>query len=101
MGDRVRRDTTSHPFRHVRRVKRTPAPVYHRQSALMAIKLPRVYPILDTESLSTREILPETAASAFLEGGAGILQLRHKGHWNRSIFACAQTIGRLCGEAGA
>src|SRR5271165_5077765 len=65
------------------------------------MRLPRVYPILDTESLERREIALETAAAAFLEGGAGILQIRHKGHWSRDFFENAQRVARLCREAGA
>ena len=65
------------------------------------MKLPRVYPILDTESLDSRSIALETAAAAFLEGGAGILQIRHKQHWSRDFFASARTVARLCREAGA
>jgi thiamine-phosphate pyrophosphorylase len=65
------------------------------------MKLPRVYPILDTESLDSRSIALETAAAAFLEGGAGILQIRHKHHWSRDFFASAGTVARLCREAGA
>jgi thiamine-phosphate pyrophosphorylase len=64
------------------------------------MRLPRVYPILDTASLESRGIAPLTAAAAFLEGGAKILQLRHKGHWSRDLFATAQDIARLCREAG-
>ncbi len=67
----------------------------------MRLALPRVYPILDTETLSARGIRLETAAAAFLDGGAGILQIRHKGHWSRDIFAAAQGVARLCREAGA
>ena len=65
------------------------------------MRLPRVYPILDTESLDRREIALETAAAAFLDGGAGILQIRHKGHWSRPVFAAAQTVAKMCREAGA
>jgi thiamine-phosphate pyrophosphorylase len=64
------------------------------------MRLPRVYPILDTESLSARGILLETAAAAFLEGGAGILQIRHKGHWSRDTFESARQVARLCRESG-
>ena len=64
------------------------------------MKLPRVYPILDTESLDRRGIAIETAAAAFLEGGAGILQIRHKGHWSRDFFAAARQVARLCRENG-
>ena len=65
------------------------------------MRLPRVYPILDTESLDRRAVALETAAAAFLEGGAGILQIRHKGHWSRAFFDSARTVARLCREAGA
>ena len=65
------------------------------------MRLPRVYPILDTESLARRSVPLETAAAAFLEGGASILQIRHKQHWNRDLFESARTIARLCSEAGA
>src|SRR6185436_16960403 len=64
------------------------------------MRLPRVYPILDTESLKTRGISLETAAAAFLEGGAGILQIRHKGHWDRDLFESAKRVARLCRESG-
>ena len=67
----------------------------------MAMRLPRVYPILDTESLEHRGISLETAAAAFLEGGAGILQIRHKGHWSRGLFEAAKRVARLCREGGA
>jgi thiamine-phosphate pyrophosphorylase len=65
------------------------------------MKLPRVYPILDSEALARRGIGLETAAAAFVEGGAGILQIRHKGHWSREVFASAKRIAGLCREAGA
>jgi thiamine-phosphate pyrophosphorylase len=62
--------------------------------------LPRVYPILDTESLDRCGVAIEAAAAAFLEGGAGILQIRHKGHWTRDFFEQARTVARLCRENG-
>ena len=62
--------------------------------------LPRLYAILDTEMLAKRGISMETAAAAFLEGGVGILQFRHKNHWSREVFAAAQIVARLCREAG-
>jgi thiamine-phosphate pyrophosphorylase len=64
------------------------------------MKLPRVYPILDTDSLARAGVAMETAAAAFLEGGAGILQIRHKGHWTRDFFTTAQLVARLCRENG-
>lgn len=65
------------------------------------MKLPRVYPILDTESLDRYGISLTTAAAALLDGGAGILQIRHKGHWSREVFGAAQQVARLCRESGA
>src|SRR5437868_4662013 len=65
------------------------------------MKLPRVYPILDTESLERHGITPATAAGAILEGGAGILQIRHKAHWGHEFFEAAREVARLCREAGA
>jgi thiamine-phosphate pyrophosphorylase len=56
--------------------------------------------MLDTESLERYGIAMEAAAAAFLEGGAGILQIRHKGHWTRDFFATARTVARLCRENG-
>jgi thiamine-phosphate pyrophosphorylase len=65
------------------------------------MKLPRLYPILDTASLDARGMPLVAAAAAFLDGGAGILQLRHKRHWGRALFEEARQIARLCREAGA
>jgi thiamine-phosphate pyrophosphorylase len=65
------------------------------------MRLPRLYPILDTESLQTRGISIETAAAAFLDGGASILQIRHKSHWSRDAFEAAKHVARLCREQGA
>jgi len=64
------------------------------------MRLPRVYPILDTESLARRSVALEVAAAAFLEGGAQILQIRHKQPWSRDFFETARTVARLCREAG-
>jgi thiamine-phosphate pyrophosphorylase len=65
------------------------------------MKLPRVYPILDTESLARAAISLEAAAAAILEGGAAILQIRHKAHWSREVFDASRQVARLCREAGA
>ena len=65
------------------------------------MKLPRIYPILDTETIEARQFSVTRAAAAFLEGGAGILQLRHKRHWGRAMFDAAREIARMCREAGA
>jgi thiamine-phosphate pyrophosphorylase len=65
------------------------------------IRLPRVYPILDSDALDRCGVTLETAAAAFLEGGAEILQVRHKRHWSRAIFDSTRKIASLCAEAGA
>ena len=65
------------------------------------MRLPRVYPILDTGTLEARGFPLARAAAALLEGGAGILQLRHKRHWGRAAFDAAREIARMCREAGA
>ena len=81
--------------RHSRANAGLPA-CYHR-----AIELPRVYPILDTETLARRGCAVETAAEAMLEGGARILQFRHKGHYSRALFEQAERVAALAGRAGA
>ena len=63
--------------------------------------LPAIYPILDTESLAARACPVQEAAGAFLDGGASILQLRHKGHWSRAGFEDARRIAELCRVYGA
>src|SRR5215471_16075440 len=67
----------------------------------LPMKLPRVYPILDSESLEHRSISLPAAADALLDGGASILQIRHKAHWTRDFFGAAREVARLCREAGA
>jgi thiamine-phosphate pyrophosphorylase len=60
--------------------------------------LPRVYPIIDTVTLARLDFDPVHAAAAMLEGGAQILQFRHKGFWSRDVFAQAEAIAALCGQ---
>lgn len=62
--------------------------------------LPPIYPILDTATLARLNFPVITAAEAMLEGGARILQLRHKTFWSRETFALAETIDALCKSAG-
>lgn len=40
------------------------------------------------------------AARTLAEAGAGILQLRHKGHWSRQMFDQASALAELCRSAG-
>jgi thiamine-phosphate pyrophosphorylase len=63
--------------------------------------IPRVYPIIDTTTLSEVSIRPVHAAAALLEGGARIVQFRHKGFWSREVFAQAEEIAALCQAASA
>jgi thiamine-phosphate pyrophosphorylase len=63
--------------------------------------LPPLYPILDTELLDRRSCPLETAAEAMLEGGAAILQIRHKGHFSRRRFEEAERVAALCRRFGA
>jgi thiamine-phosphate pyrophosphorylase len=65
------------------------------------LKLPRFYPVLDTELCVRSGLDPCAAAEAILEGGAGILQLRHKSHFSRDVFAQTERIAEACASAGA
>lgn len=65
------------------------------------MNLPPLYPILDAESLEKRGLPLVAAAEAMLQGGARILQLRHKGNFSRSVFEQAERIGQLCAGFGA
>lgn len=60
--------------------------------------LPRFYPILDTETAARRGIGLVSAAAQILEGGARILQFRHKGFFSRELFETMRQIGALCRE---
>lgn len=51
--------------------------------------------------MEARHFPAVAAAAAFLEGGARILQLRHKQPWTRAAFDAATEIARLCRDAGA
>jgi thiamine-phosphate pyrophosphorylase len=63
--------------------------------------LPRFYPIVDTESAALRQCSPILLAECLLEGGARLLQYRHKEGLTREILCEAQTIAELCRQAGA
>jgi len=65
------------------------------------MRCPRIYPILDTQSLAANACEPETAARAWLDGGARILQFRHKGQWTRSVFEQAERVAGQCRERRA
>jgi len=63
--------------------------------------LPRLYPILDTGALERRGLALVEAAAAMLEGGARVLQIRHKGLWSERTYEAARAVASLCGEARA
>jgi thiamine-phosphate pyrophosphorylase len=63
--------------------------------------LPKFYPILDTATLQRCGLDALVAAEALLTAGARILQLRHKAHFDRAIYADAQRIAAMCRESGA
>jgi thiamine-phosphate pyrophosphorylase len=63
--------------------------------------LPKFYPILDPEIAVRHGIDPVIAAEQILEGGATILQFRHKGFFSREVFAQLERVAELCRTAGA
>ena len=62
--------------------------------------LPRFYPILDTETAARRGVGVVDAATRILEGGAAILQFRHKGFWPRQVFEELEHIAEMCQACG-
>jgi thiamine-phosphate pyrophosphorylase len=65
------------------------------------LTLPAFYPVLDTTLAARRGLTALEAAEAILEGGARVLQLRHKGFFGRDVFQPAERIAWLCEQAGA
>ncbi|HYP08404.1 MAG TPA: thiamine phosphate synthase [Bryobacteraceae bacterium] len=63
--------------------------------------LPRFYPILDTAVIERCRLNLVDAAEALLNAGARIIQLRHKAHFHRDLYACATRIAELCASARA
>ena len=63
--------------------------------------LPRLDPILDTAAVEARGWAVLPYAQALLEGGAEIIQFRHKGEFTRERFAQAREVGKLVKAAGA
>lgn len=64
------------------------------------MKLPRWYPILDSALLTARGCDPQTAAQGLIDGGARILQWRHKGQWTRDAFETATHLSAMCRDRG-
>jgi thiamine-phosphate pyrophosphorylase len=65
------------------------------------MRLSLFYPILDTETAARRSVDPVAAAGQILEGGAKLLQFRHKGFFSREVFEQAREIAALCRRANA
>ncbi|HTB12577.1 MAG TPA: thiamine phosphate synthase [Bryobacteraceae bacterium] len=65
------------------------------------MRLKSFYPILDTDTVARRGIDPVEAARAILDGGARMLQFRHKGFFSRDVYDQARTINALCREVDA
>jgi thiamine-phosphate pyrophosphorylase len=66
----------------------------------MSFTLPRFYPVLDTGVLARCEMSALDAAKAILEGGAQILQFRHKEFFTRALYDDAARIAEMCHNAG-
>ena len=63
------------------------------------MKLPRLYPILDTATVARRGMAVEQAAQVMIHAGVGILQLRHKEHFSRAMFETLERVSVLCRAA--
>ncbi|MBI3680961.1 MAG: thiamine phosphate synthase [Acidobacteria bacterium] len=63
--------------------------------------LPRLYAITDTTTLAGGGLDLCLAVRALLEAGVRLIQLRHKGHYSRSVFETAREISGMCRQAGA
>lgn len=53
--------------------------------------LPHFYPILDT----ARTLPIAEMSQAMVDGGAGLLQIRHKGIWNEAALEAARQVNRI------
>jgi thiamine-phosphate pyrophosphorylase len=62
---------------------------------------PRVYPILDTAALARHGIAAVPFTEALLEGGARLLQFRHKADFGAAVLEAAERVAALCASAGA
>ncbi len=65
------------------------------------MQLQRFYPIVDTAALAACGFDTVDAAAALVEGGARILQIRHKDAFTRAVYADCERVAGLCREAGA
>ena len=63
--------------------------------------LPKFYPILDTGAVIARDLDPVRTAKEILDGGARILQFRHKGFLSREAFGRLEEIATLAERSDA
>lgn len=63
-------------------------------------ELPRFYPILDMRLLAEHSSDAVKCAQGLIDGGARILQFRHKDDWTQQNFDTAKRIAELCRQAG-
>jgi thiamine-phosphate pyrophosphorylase len=61
----------------------------------------RVYPIADTEILARRGFEPAAFVEALLDGGARLVQFRHKPSYTRQSYEQLEKIAGLCRAADA
>jgi thiamine-phosphate pyrophosphorylase len=64
------------------------------------LRLPRVYPIIDTYALHSRGADVLVFAGALLDGGARILQYRHKSFFDRAALDQLAGLAALCQDRG-
>lgn len=60
-----------------------------------------MYPIVDTGAMARLGLDVADGARAMLDGGARILQFRHKGSWSAKVVDLAGIVGAMCRAAGA
>ncbi len=65
------------------------------------LRVSRVYPILDCDTLRARGCPVLDAAEALLDAGAEMLQYRHKEFWSRDVVEEAERVGELCRKRDA
>jgi thiamine-phosphate pyrophosphorylase len=65
------------------------------------MRLPRFYPILDTDFAVRRGLGPVRVAQEILDAGARILQFRHKGFFSREAYGWLEQTARAAGDRAA
>jgi thiamine-phosphate pyrophosphorylase len=66
---------------------------------MLRSNLPNFYPILDSEVAARRGVDIINAAQQILDGGAKILQFRHKGFFSREVFSTVERLAHICRAA--